>query len=98
MTIIHPSSKLAISTGSRTFDVTIKPMLFAGSTFYPHGGWEDFRGYFDTIEDAKKWLQSNSCEIATWSSWAHIVVNSKIVMRCYFDIGLETWSFEEVKE
>jgi hypothetical protein len=27
-------------------------LLFAGSTYYPLGGWIDFRGAFDTKEEA----------------------------------------------
>ena len=27
-------------------------MLFAGQDFYPGGGWNDFRGTFDTIREA----------------------------------------------
>lgn len=26
--------------------------LFAGSRYYPRGGWEDFRGTYDTPEEA----------------------------------------------
>lgn len=74
-------------------------MLFAGSSYYPHGGWEDFRGFFETIEDAKKWLQDNFDNIGIGCClWAHIVVNFKIALVCYFDDDLETWSFEEVTE
>lgn len=28
-------------------------LLFFGETYYPGGGWEDFHGAFDTIEDAR---------------------------------------------
>lgn len=27
-------------------------LLFAGSVYYPDGGWGDFKGRFDKIEDA----------------------------------------------
>lgn len=29
-----------------------KFLLFAGAHYYPSGGWGDFRGAFDTVEDA----------------------------------------------
>jgi hypothetical protein len=28
-------------------------VLFAGETYYPSGGWGDFNGSFDTIEEAR---------------------------------------------
>ena len=28
-------------------------LLFAGDTYYPGGGWSDYKGSFDTIEEAK---------------------------------------------
>ncbi len=53
-------------------------MLFSGSNFYPSGGWDDFKGYFSSIEDAKLWLQKN--EPNAHYMWAHIVYNHKIIM------------------
>ena len=29
-------------------------LLFSGYTYYPDGGWEDFRGSFRTLEEAKE--------------------------------------------
>ena len=26
--------------------------LFTGDDYYPRGGWDDFKGSFDTVEDA----------------------------------------------
>ena len=31
-------------------------LLFSGYYYYPEGGWEDFRGSFDTIEEAMYFL------------------------------------------
>ncbi len=31
-------------------------LVFAGSTYYPAGGWGDFRTSCDTVEEAKDWL------------------------------------------
>lgn len=53
-----------------------KILLFAGENYYPSGGWDDYRGSFDTIEDAKKWLQEN---ISGSDLWAHIVKDNKII-------------------
>lgn len=29
-------------------------MLFAGYHYYPSGGWQDFVGFFDTLDEARK--------------------------------------------
>lgn len=28
-------------------------LLFAGAHYYPRGGWDDFKGVFETVEAAK---------------------------------------------
>lgn len=33
--------------------------LFAMDTYYPHGGAEDFRGWHDTVEEAKSDLEAH---------------------------------------
>lgn len=33
--------------------------LFAGMHYYPNGGWEDFRGSFDSIEETKEFIGNN---------------------------------------
>ena len=76
-------------------------MLFAGSCFYPYGGWEDFRGYFNSIEDAKIFLLDNwkSFDISS-SLWAHIVEENKIVVEGKYDELLYSssheWKFESL--
>lgn len=76
-------------------------MLFAGSSFYPSGGWDDFRGYFNTIEEAKAFLLDNweSFDICC-SPWAHIVKEDQIVLKATLDNLLSSssqeWAFEEV--
>lgn len=48
-------------------------LLFAGSDYYPSGGWDDFRGSFKTIEEAK----AAAAEIKSYGSnvydWYQIV-------------------------
>ncbi len=29
-------------------------LLFSGDEYYPLGGWNDFKGSFDTLEEAKE--------------------------------------------
>src|SRR5436190_23392915 len=54
--------------------VSIKPMLFAGVNFDTDGGWYDFQGFFDSVEDAKNYNSNHF-------PWAHIVENGKITWK-----------------
>ena len=31
-------------------------IVFSGPEYYPSGGWGDFRQSFDTLDEAKQWL------------------------------------------
>jgi hypothetical protein len=42
-------------------------LLFAGDTYYPLGGWGDYKGSFPTLEEALKAAAANS-----WD-WFHVV-------------------------
>ena len=74
-------------------------MLFAGYDYYPSGGWEDFKGYFDSIEDAKNYLLR--IEMGH-DSWMHIVEEGEIIMNGitngYLKSREVTWVFKEVKK
>ena len=68
-------------------------LLFAGSSFYPSGGWDDFKGYFHSIEDAQIWLNSEE-----YYEWAHIVFQNKIIFWGYFKSTIDPkwiWRDEE---
>jgi hypothetical protein len=54
-------------------------MLFAGTNYYPSGGWEDFKGYFNSIEDAMKFI--NDDKDLSYCSWCHIVIDNKIILQ-----------------
>lgn len=43
-------------------------LLFAGPSYYPEGGWNDFVGDFDTSLEAK--IKAN--EFVSKDYWAHI--------------------------
>lgn len=43
-------------------------LLFAGSTYYPEGGWCDFQGGFDSREEAETHFHTLS-----GMDWHHIV-------------------------
>ena len=40
--------------------------VFAGYTYYPAGGWDDFKGDFDTLEEAQSHLQSENVKETDW--------------------------------
>ncbi len=49
----------------------MKPfILFAGSAYYPSGGWRDYKGGFDSFEEAIKEVTLINCD------WWHIVDTS----------------------
>ena len=51
-------------------------ILFAGHCYYPEGGADDFRGFYDTIEAAQKAFIDKKQEICGGSyidNWGHIV-------------------------
>lgn len=46
-------------------------LLFAGEEYYPSGGWNDFRGAFDTLEEARlAAFEPRGCE---YGYWFHVV-------------------------
>jgi hypothetical protein len=46
-------------------------LLFAGNLYYPGGGWNDFRGSFAIIEQARVYARDYD--------WFHIVYDGEIV-------------------
>lgn len=53
-------------------------LVFAGHFYYPSGGWDDFKGSFDSLKDAKKQARDTfdkGCD------WYHVVdsVTQRIV-------------------
>ena len=63
------------------FTITVMPMLFVYNDFYPSGGWEDFAGYFPTVEQAKVYVDG----INMRGMKAHIVDDGKIVLEKFGD-------------
>lgn len=54
-------------------------LLFAGATFYPSGGFADFAGDFDTVEEA---LLKVAGDRGEYFDWHHVV-------------DTETWKYVE---
>lgn len=46
-------------------------LVFGGSRYYPSGGWEDFKGSFDTLEECTKPKDIDGD--IYWTDWWHIV-------------------------
>lgn len=63
-------------------------ILFAGTVYYPGGGWNDYKGTFASKAEAEKFYQQGETindRVYHWE-WAHIVdANTKTVIACYFD-------------
>lgn len=49
-----------------------KYLLFADENYYPKGGMRDFKGSFDTIEDAEIMFNDNESGMCGWG-WYQIV-------------------------
>lgn len=41
--------------------------------YYPGGGWDDFRGSFDTLEEAYSFLTQKKIEDPLFLDWYHVV-------------------------
>ena len=70
------------------FFISIKYMVFAFPYYYPSGGWKDFQGFFNSLEDAKYFVQNifDPEDLFCGSGYAHIVENGeKIVWKATYD-------------
>lgn len=56
------------------------PILFVGSVFYPDGGWRDYRGFFNSMDEAQEYLENN-CDPEL--EWAHLVEHNKITFQWF---------------
>ena len=66
--------------------MTKRYILLVGSIYYPQG-WDDFRGSFDSIEDAKTYAHAfNDDDIISQDyKWAEVIDKEtlKVVASCY---------------
>jgi viroplasmin and RNaseH domain-containing protein len=74
-------------------------LLFAGHRYYPLGGSQDFKGIFETIEDAKQWFRDNKESISESyiDLWAD-VLNAKTMESVAYGLIDESPSRDEAKE
>lgn len=46
--------------------------LFAGQDYYPGGGWEDFVGMYESLEEALEAYKSDGDSVIKYE-WGHVV-------------------------
>jgi len=73
------------------FTISVKPMLFVYYDFYPSGGWNDFEGFFDSVEEAKEYV--NKLDYS--ESSAHIVEDGKISYRANLCCKSNKWKWDK---
>ena len=49
----------------------VKFLLFANDVYYATGGWNDFRGAFETLDGARSFFETGDCGHAF--EWGHVV-------------------------
>jgi len=54
-----------------------KFLLFAGDNYYPSGGWSDFKGIFDSIEDALDGV--DDCRTNDWFEIVSVETLEKVL-------------------
>lgn len=69
-----------------------KYTVFAGKTYYPIGGMEDFHSYGDNIEEIKAVIETDKG--LDDDVWCHIVCEGKIILKGSF---LNYYSDKELK-
>lgn len=59
-------------------------MMFSGATYYPGGGWNDFKGFADSISEAQKLLDPSD-------DWAQVITVEEIPREvAFYTSGLYT--------
>lgn len=69
-------------------------LVFLGENYYPCGGWEDFRGDFDSLEEALNYIKYQEPHY----NWGHVVYKSKIIKTARSsteDFKNHIWGFED---
>ena len=79
-------------------DTNSKYLFFLFERYYPLGGWDDYKGEFDSLENALKFIKSHK----DYPLLAHIVFKKKIIVKAYVDqsdyFKRYLWEFEKVKD
>jgi len=72
-----------------------KYLVFAGKAYYPEGGWRDFKGIFDSLEEAREFLDERLVKSVWGPTWADIV-NGLYVVCCLERRG-DRWVEDEAQ-
>ena len=48
-------------------------ILFAGQDYYPGGGWEDFVGMYESLEEAREAFYKSNDDSVIPYEWGHVV-------------------------
>jgi len=73
-------------------------LVFSGDTYYPCGGWDDFKGDFESLEEAKEFALRMLKE--EHEDWTHVVDTRDRIVHVYLP-NKEQWkvySFTEFSE
>lgn len=65
---------------------------FFGKNYYPHGGYEDFAGYFESVELARESIEK-MCSEENYM-WGHVVLNDIIIVKGIKDFYPEVDKWE----
>ena len=67
-----------LSGGKKEYHPGFKYIIFSGDMYYPSGGWYDFVGTVDTLDEAKKVYEKKK----KLAYWVHVVdmESGKIVL------------------
>lgn len=80
-----------------TIEHRFRYLAFAGQHYYPHGGWEDFKGSAGDLHGARALCDEHENGRYT-HEWAHIVdmTTGKIVIeRAGDQVGFDEWEDKE---
>ena len=64
----------------------MKVFLFAGSNYYPAGGWKDFKGSFDSVDLAKKHVAEHLQRYNDWMDGDVVYSDDLIISWDWYDI------------
>lgn len=63
-------------------------LVFAGEYYYPTGGWDDFVGDYDDLEDATA-AGKNPGHDGEWHQWWHVIDSETGVMVVEDTVGAQ---------
>jgi hypothetical protein len=69
-------------------------LVFFGQAYYPSGGWADFIGDFDDIEEAKRKAEKEVKARGSYvDAWAQVIDTSGKAKGCYI-----LWEYDDMED